>query len=206
MRRYSCCQGYHCFQPGCFHEDSCPEVCLLLESTFCFANSVLSTRSLVQDEMLVGNTSCDETLIGIVVAIEELACLCRCAASLSGNHELHDLVCACMQTQHKIQLDARDSGNYVVPAPSMVAPMQMQMQMQPMQMQPMAYAQQPMPPQMYGQQHQMQMQPLMYAPQPQPVGPGGTYGQPMPSVQPVMGVPAHVQAQQQAQMPSQQRL
>ncbi len=53
-----------------------------------------------------------------------LACCCSIAACLTGSDEINDLaqlldcvadvlwcsVCACMQTQHKAELDARDSG------------------------------------------------------------------------------------------------
>jgi hypothetical protein len=138
-------------------------VCLGLEVACCFANSVVSTRYLIQDSMVVQNTECDNCLVGFLVAMEQLACsthpLCvhtvrafvrsfvsesdahlglicarsavfRCAGELSGNPALEEAgalltvgadltycsVCSCMQTQHKMQLDARDEGRYVTPA------------------------------------------------------------------------------------------
>ena len=55
MRQYSCCQG-HMPCSGSFKEQSCPEFCLGMEVTCCFANSVVSTRYLIQDTMIVQNT------------------------------------------------------------------------------------------------------------------------------------------------------
>lgn len=88
--------------------------------TLCFANSVIATRYHIQDEMLIQNTACDDTLIALTIAVEELACLCRCAADISGNEEVRELallttcaadhvycsVCGCMQTQHKVRAPA----------------------------------------------------------------------------------------------------
>ena len=64
------------------------------------------------------------------MAMEQLACIFRCAGELTGSPALEEAgvlltigadatycsVCSCMQTQHKLQLDARDSGAYVAPA------------------------------------------------------------------------------------------
>jgi hypothetical protein len=52
---------------GKFKESECPELCLGLEVTCCFANSVVSTRYLIQDTMIVQNTECDNCLIGFMV-------------------------------------------------------------------------------------------------------------------------------------------
>jgi len=118
----------------------CPELCLAAEVSLCFANSVVSTRYLIQDSMVVQNTQCDNCLVGFLVAMEELACIFRCAGEITGNPELEEAgmiltlssdltycsVCSCMQTQHKVQLDARDSGEYVAPA-FMAVPQQQSM-------------------------------------------------------------------------------
>jgi hypothetical protein len=91
---------------------------------------VVTTRYLIQDEMIVQNTDCDNFLVGFLVCMEQLACIFRCAGELSGNPALEEVgavltvsadltycsVCSCMQTQAKLQLDARDEGRYVVPA------------------------------------------------------------------------------------------
>ena len=122
---------------GSCHEQDCPEFCLASEVTCCFANSVVSTRYLIQDTMIVQNTECDNCLIGFLVAMEQLACIFRCAGEITGSPALEEAgvlltlgadatycsVCSCMQTQHKVQLDARDSGEYVAPA-FMAAPQQ----------------------------------------------------------------------------------
>lgn len=129
MRQYLCCQG-HMPCSGCFHEQSCPELCLGLEVTCCFANSVVSTRYLLQDSMIIQNTECDNCLIGFLVCMEQLACIFQCIGDITGSPAMEEAgalltfaadatycsVCACMQTQHKVQMDARDNGTYVAPA------------------------------------------------------------------------------------------
>lgn len=123
MTRYVCCNG-DCPCSGRMGEQSCPEVCLCLEVFVCFTQSVASTRWAIQDQQRISNTPCDNCLIGTMIFCQYLACLCDIAACLSGSQELAELahcidniaqliwcsVCACMQTQHKVQLDARDKG------------------------------------------------------------------------------------------------
>ena len=129
LRDYVCCAG-HMPCAGSFGEDKCPELCLATEVTCCFANSVVSTRYLLQDSMVIQNTSCDNALVGFLLFTEELACLFRCAGDITGSPALEEAavlltlladstycsVCACMQTQAKVQLDARDAGAYSMPA------------------------------------------------------------------------------------------
>ena len=62
MSRYICCGG-HCPCSGKMNEDQCPELCLCLETVCCFAQSVASTRFMIQDEMHLENTPCDNCLI-----------------------------------------------------------------------------------------------------------------------------------------------
>ena len=123
MAQYVCCNGaFPC--SGRMGEQSCPELCLFLEACCCFAASVQVTRHMIQDEMHVENTQCDNCLIATMVFFQYLACACKIAACLTDNQELDDLadivdliaellycsVCACMQTQHKVQLDERDAN------------------------------------------------------------------------------------------------
>ena len=172
MSRYRCCGGYHPCVGRC-GEDSCPQLCLCLEVSLCFSSSVLSTRFMIQHEHQIGNSECDDRLICLVAGCEFAACILSCIDEQLGDlvHTLSDgvyiSVCACMQTQHKLQLDARDAGT----APTfqttvMVAPVAQQMQVMQPGMQPYGYGQ-PQPG--YG----LPQQQPGYAPQPQ-------YGQPAP--------------------------
>eukprot|EP00793_Prasinoderma_coloniale_P005189 PRCOL_00000950-RA len=141
MRRYICCGGA-CPCSGRLGEESCPEICLGLETLCCFAQSVATSRFMIQDEMLVQTTKCDNCIIGTMVALQYLACIFQIAACLLQNEDLQSFadllnviadatycsVCACMQTQHKAQLDVRDGlvppkdGILMAPPPVM-APM-----------------------------------------------------------------------------------
>ncbi|DBA97993.1 TPA: hypothetical protein ACH3X3_012829 [Trebouxia sp. C0006] len=139
MTRYVCCNG-DCPCSGRMAEQSCPEFCLCMEVFVCFTQSVASTRWAIQDQQRIMNTPCDNCLIGTMVFCQYLACLCDIAACLSGSQELAEIanfidqiaqliwcsVCACMQTQHKVQLDARDKGQGPAGAPQgpYQAPMQ----------------------------------------------------------------------------------
>jgi hypothetical protein len=58
MTRYLCCGGFLPCSGRC-GEAKCPEVCLCLETVFCFPQSVASTRWMIQDEMQLQNTKCD---------------------------------------------------------------------------------------------------------------------------------------------------
>ena len=55
---------------------------------FCFTQSVASTRWMLQDEMHISNTECDNCLIGTMIACQYLACLCNIAACIAGIPEL----------------------------------------------------------------------------------------------------------------------
>ncbi|KAE8676658.1 Proteasome subunit alpha type 5-1 family protein [Hibiscus syriacus] len=120
MSRYECCAGYMPCSGKC-QEDKCPEFCLCLEVMLCLGNSVASTRFLLQDEYNIQTTECDNCLISFMIILGQIACICRLLASLTGDDELEDLaelltcisdmvyctVCACMQTQHKVEIDYR---------------------------------------------------------------------------------------------------
>ena len=110
MRYYTCCAGSMPCSGRC-GESNCPEVCLATETTCCFANSVVSTRYMLQDSMIIQNTQCDDVLVGILIALEQLACIFRCAGDITGNRALEEAggiltvaadltycsVCGCMQ-------------------------------------------------------------------------------------------------------------
>eukprot|EP00959_Pyramimonas_sp_CCMP1952_P225645 4718438-Pyramimonas_sp.AAC.1 len=80
--------------------------------------------SAAYDELLIQNSKCDNCLMAFTFCMQQLACICTIIAMLTNDDSIDqaanfvDLiadivwcsVCACMQTQHKIQLDARDKG------------------------------------------------------------------------------------------------
>jgi len=121
MSRYLCCAG-HCPCSGRMGESNCPEFCLCLETVCCFAQSVASTRFLVQDERRIQNTCCDNCIIGVMLFLQYLACVVRLVACITQIQEIEDLadildcvadvtyctVCACMQTQVKHEFNVRD--------------------------------------------------------------------------------------------------
>lgn len=135
MSRYVCCAGYMPCSGKC-GESKCPEICLATEVFCCFANSVASTRFLLQDEFNIQTTACDNCIIGFMFCLSQLACIFSLVACIVGSDELQEAsqilnlladlvyctVCACMQTQHKVQMDKRD-GKFG-PQPMAVPPHQ----------------------------------------------------------------------------------
>ncbi|XP_074337865.1 uncharacterized protein LOC141675056 isoform X1 [Apium graveolens] len=135
MSRYVCCGG---FLPCSGHcgESKCPEFCLCTEVFLCFANSVASTRFLLQDEFNIQTTKCDNCIIAFMVCLQQLACIFSLVAIIVGSDEISEAsqilnclsdmvyctVCACMQTQHKLEMDKRD-GRFG-PQPMAVPPPQ----------------------------------------------------------------------------------
>lgn len=123
MSRYVCCAGYMPCSGNC-GESKCPEFCLCTEVWCCFPNSVQSTRFLLQDEFNIQTTKCDNCIIGFMFCLQQVACIFSLVAAIVGMGELQEAanvlscfsnvvyctVCACMQTQHKVELDKRD-GN-----------------------------------------------------------------------------------------------
>ncbi|KAL9269247.1 hypothetical protein AKJ16_DCAP10596 [Drosera capensis] len=121
MSRYVCCAGYMPCSGRC-GERECPEVCLATEVFFCFGNSVASTRFLLQDEFNIQTTRCDNCIIGFMFCLQQLACIFSIIACIAGSQEISEAsqllscaadyvyctVCACMQTQHKVEMDKRD--------------------------------------------------------------------------------------------------
>ncbi|KAH7513092.1 hypothetical protein FEM48_Zijuj12G0159800 [Ziziphus jujuba var. spinosa] len=121
MSRYTCCGGYMPCSGKC-GESKCPTFCLWTEVFLCFPNSVASTRFMLQDEFNLQTTKCDNCIIGFMICLDQIACIFSCIAAISGNDELEDAaqalsfcsdlvycsVCACLQTQHHVELDKRD--------------------------------------------------------------------------------------------------
>jgi hypothetical protein len=121
LSQNTCCLGQMPCSGHC-GESKCPALCLVCESCLCFTLSVASTRFAIQDEQALANTSCDNCIIGTMVALQQLACICQilaiCFPELDNMADcivcLSDIcfcaTCACMQAQHKSQLDYRDEN------------------------------------------------------------------------------------------------
>lgn len=148
MRRYVCCGGAFPCSGRC-GEQKAPEFCLAMETACCFPSSVAVTRFMIQDEMVrvsfalhvngakgvaswfdalfasqgVRDSPTDTCLIATQFAIAQLACICSCAACITGSNEIASiancltcaadigwcLLCGCLQAQHYDQLEARDT-------------------------------------------------------------------------------------------------
>ncbi|XP_010533641.1 PREDICTED: uncharacterized protein LOC104809374 [Tarenaya hassleriana] len=135
MSRYTCCGGYMPCSGRC-GESKCPELCLATEVFLCFGNSVASTRFMLQDEFNIQTTQCDNCIIGFMFCLNQIACIFSLVACIVGSDELSEAsqllscladmvyctVCACMQTQHKIEMDKRDG--VFGPQPMAVPPAQ----------------------------------------------------------------------------------
>lgn len=196
MSRYTCCGGYMPCSGKCC-ERKCPTCCLCAEVFFCFGNSVASTRFMLQDEFNIQTTKCDNCIIGCMVCLQQVACICSIIACLVGSDELNDAsqllncladlvfcsVCTCMQTQHKVEMDKRD-GKFGI-RPMVVPPVQEMSRID--QQYPPQYQYGPPPPQPhYGYpvqppppQHQGYPPPGIYGPPPyQGYPPPGMYGPP----------------------------
>ncbi|KAH7653479.1 hypothetical protein IHE45_19G082400 [Dioscorea alata] len=155
LSRYVCCAGYLPCSGKC-GESHCPELCLCTEVFLCFGYSVASTRFLLQDEFNIQTTQCDNCIIASMIFLRHLACLFSIVACIVGSNELNHAsqilnclsdifywtVCACMQTQHKIEMDKRD-GKFG-PQPVMAVPPIQQMSRLDQSVPPsMGYASQP---------------------------------------------------------------
>ncbi|XP_059301610.1 uncharacterized protein LOC132053544 isoform X2 [Lycium ferocissimum] len=185
MSRYTCCGGYMPCSGRC-GESHCPELCLCTEVFLCFANSVASTRFMLQDEFNLQTTKCDNCIIGFMFCLQQVACIFSCIACITGNDELQEAsqvlnccsdmvyctVCSCMQTQHKVEMNKRDGKFGARPT---VAPPVQQMSRLDQPLPPtIAYAptqntqSYPPPPQQpYGYPPPLPQQPYGYPPPPQ---------------------------------------
>ncbi|XP_077248137.1 uncharacterized protein LOC143887827 [Tasmannia lanceolata] len=171
LSRYVCCAGYMPCSGRC-GESRCPELCLCTEVFLCFPNSVASTRFLLQDEFNIQTTQCDNCIIGFMFCLQQLACIFSLVACITGNDALQEAsqilscvadcvycsVCACMQTQHKVEMDKRD-GKFGPPSAMAVPPIQQMSRIDQPIPPPVGYPPQPA----YG-------QPYNYPPPPQAQG------------------------------------
>ncbi|KAK6920090.1 hypothetical protein RJ641_015994, partial [Dillenia turbinata] len=133
MSRYVCCGGDMPCSGSC-GERHCPEFCLCIEVFLCLPTSVAATRFMLQDEFNIQTTECDNCIIGFMFCLQHLACICALIACILGNDELSEasqllnclancvyfVVCSCMQTQHKVEMDKRDAK--LGPPPVMQVP------------------------------------------------------------------------------------
>ncbi|URE00960.1 PLAC8 family [Musa troglodytarum] len=145
MSRYVCCAGYLPCSGKC-GERRCPEFCLCTEGFMFCLQQVACIFSIVA--MIVGSEEIQE-------ASQILSCL---------SDFVYCTVCACMQTQHKVEMDKRD-GKFGPPPAMAVPPVQQ-----------MSRIDQPIPP------------PAGYAPQP---AYGQPYGYPPPAYPPTGYPPAY---------------
>ncbi|XP_004503687.1 uncharacterized protein [Cicer arietinum] len=190
MSRYTCCAGYMPCSGRC-GESKCPEFCLCTEVVLCFGNSVASTRFLLQDEFNIQTTQCDNCIIGFMFCLQQVACIFSIVAMIVGSDEISEAsqllscladfvyctVCACMQTQHKVEMDKRD-GKFG-PQPVMAVPPPQQMSRIDQQVPPsVGYA----PQQAYG-------QPYGYPPAPPPPAQGYPATGYPPTAYPPQGYP-----------------
>ncbi|BBN10033.1 hypothetical protein MPTK1_5g00340 [Marchantia polymorpha subsp. ruderalis] len=119
--RFTCCQGSMPCSGSC-GESKCPKFCAVTEVCCCFTLSVATTRFMLQDELRIQNTKCDNCIIGTMFVLQYLNCICSIVACLTDiplideaaliTDRVADIaycsVCACMQTQHKMEMDKRD--------------------------------------------------------------------------------------------------
>ena len=110
MSRYLCCGGYLPCSGRC-GESKCPEFCLCMETFLCFSQSVASTRWMIQDQMTLQNTKCDNCLIATAITLQYISCIFSCVAIFVQNDAVREAaiiidyiadavwcsVCACMQ-------------------------------------------------------------------------------------------------------------
>ena len=89
MTRYLCCGGYLPCSGRC-GEQKCPEFCLGVETFLCFSQSVASTRWMIQDEMQLMNTKCDNCLIATAVALQYISCIFSIVACFINNDAVRE--------------------------------------------------------------------------------------------------------------------
>ncbi|KAL0393573.1 UNVERIFIED_CONTAM: hypothetical protein Slati_4323500 [Sesamum latifolium] len=89
MSRYVCCAGYMPCSGRC-GESRCPEFCLATEVFLCFANSVASTRFMLQDEFNIQTTQCDNCIIGFMFCLQQIACIFSIVAMIVGSEEISE--------------------------------------------------------------------------------------------------------------------
>lgn len=69
-----------CFKPGDVGEQSCPALCLCLETTCCFTCAVQATRYYLMDKFRIHPDPSDFQIVRCNNAMQCLACICNLAA------------------------------------------------------------------------------------------------------------------------------
>jgi len=79
---------------------------------------------MIQDELGIANSRCDNCLIGTQFALSQLACICSCIGCITGNDSIIELanaltfcadvgwclLCGCLQAQQADALNLRDEA------------------------------------------------------------------------------------------------
>merc|ERR1712060_647418 len=139
-RPYICCGG-HLPCAGRCAEGSCPDVCLCMEAFCCTPTSILVTRYQIQDDRGLQNTQCDNACMAFAACLAYVSCILDLIACCVDSGELDavrhcmhvsvDVVwgsmCACILTQHQIELDVADKapGHKTLPSHSPPQPVEM---------------------------------------------------------------------------------
>ena len=91
MSKYVCCQGYInccCFKAGACGEESCPDLCLCIESCLCNGFAVSASRMYVMDKYQLSSDPCDYRLIRINNCLQLIACVCNILAAFHDAFKL----------------------------------------------------------------------------------------------------------------------
>lgn len=119
MSEYLCCQGYFnvcCFQAGSMGEQSCPDLCLCIESCCCNSFALSASRIYAMNKYDLRSDPCDYRLIRISNCLQVLSCICDILAifidQLRECARILDLIsalvyhcvsgCMTVQTSHEI--------------------------------------------------------------------------------------------------------
>eukprot|EP00049_Salpingoeca_infusionum_P027888 m.34858 g.34858 ORF g.34858 m.34858 type:complete len:192 (+) comp9822_c0_seq1:375-950(+) len=120
LSRYECCAGEQDLPMECCYcrDTACPWFWLGVETTFCHPMSMMGTRNALQDDLQLENTCADKSIFCLMFGVRLFSCLFRSCGCLplanfceAQANNCFLCVCACIQTQTKLQLDARDYGD-----------------------------------------------------------------------------------------------
>mmetsp|Transcript_11110 Transcript_11110/g.17140 ORF Transcript_11110/g.17140 Transcript_11110/m.17140 type:complete len:218 (+) Transcript_11110:36-689(+) len=92
---YTCCQGYYggccCIQPGQMGEESCPALCMCLESCIFPGLAVSATSMVVREAHNLGLDEDDVRLIRCSNCLQIFSCFCNIIACLTDCEEVDQL-------------------------------------------------------------------------------------------------------------------
>mmetsp|Transcript_6531 Transcript_6531/g.5858 ORF Transcript_6531/g.5858 Transcript_6531/m.5858 type:complete len:210 (+) Transcript_6531:49-678(+) len=129
MRKYTCCQGYlnnPCFTAGNCGEETCPWLCLGLESCLCLGPSMSSSRIYVMDQYDLRPDGCDNRIVRFTnclmcfsVILDILAIFIPClddAAHIVDfiSNVVYHTTIGCMAGQVNYEIDFRKEFEVVV--------------------------------------------------------------------------------------------